>query len=385
MKHLSILGSTGSIGTQTLDVVRQYPNEFKVEAIASNSNLEVMEQQLLEFKPGVVCIFDEDKADKFRQMVGGETEVLSGMDGLKYCCTTDKVDTVITAVVGAVGLEPTLTSIEAGKNVAVANKETLVAGGDLVMPAVEKHGVTLMPIDSEHSAIFQCLNGEDRKAVEKIIITASGGTFRDWKKEDLTDVTPEQALKHPNWAMGGKITIDSATLMNKALEVIEAHHLYSMPYEKIQAVIHPQSIIHSLVEFADSSIMAQVGIPDMRLPIQYALSYPKRLPNSTLKRLDMTKCKDLTFREIDEGFYPCFKIGINAGKAGGTLPAVMNASNEVAVFAFLEKKIRYLQIPELVAAVVKAHTKESSPSLREILAADKWAREKTNALITAGA
>lgn len=381
MKSLTILGSTGSIGTQTLDVVRQFPDEFNVEALASCSNLELMEKQVLEFKPSTVCLFDEEKADAFRQIASPEVEVLSGMEGLKACCTLENVDTVVTAVVGAIGLEPTLTAIENGKNIALANKETLVAGGDLVMPLVKKHGIALIPIDSEHSAIFQCLNGEDRRTAEKIIITASGGAFRDWNKEDLANATPEHALKHPNWSMGGKITIDSATLMNKALEVIEAHHLYSMPFERIQAVIHPQSIIHSLVEFADSSIIAQVGFPDMRLPIQYALSYPKRLPNPCLKRLNMPECQDLTFREIDEDFYPCFKIGLDAGKTGGTAPAVMNAANEVAVLAFLDKKVKFLQISEIVGSVVKAHSVEPNPSLRDVLNADVWARRKAQELI----
>ena len=381
MKSLSILGSTGSIGTQTLDVVRQFPDEFNVEALASNSNLGLIEKQALEFKPSTVCLFDEEKADAFRQLVSSEVEVLSGTEGLKTCCTLEKVDTVVTAVVGAVGLEPTLAAIENGKNIALANKETLVAGGDLVISAVEKYGVSLVPIDSEHSAILQCLNGEDPKTIEKIIITASGGAFRDWNKKDLANATPEHALKHPNWSMGGKITIDSATLMNKALEVIEAHHLYSMPFVKIQAVIHPQSIIHSLVEFADSSIIAQVGLPDMRLPIQYALTYPKRLPNPSLRRLNMAECKDLTFSEIDEDFYPCFKIGLDAGKTGGTAPAVMNGANEVAVIAFLRKKIKFLQIPQIVDSVVKAHSVEANPSLQDVLNADAWARKKAQELI----
>jgi 1-deoxy-D-xylulose-5-phosphate reductoisomerase len=382
MKSLSVLGSTGSIGTQTLDVVRQFPNEFNVEALASNCNLELMEKQVLEFKPSNVCLFDEEKADTFRQLALPDVEVLSGMQGLKACCALEKVDTVVIALVGAVGLEPTMTAIQNGKNIALANKETLVAGGDLVMSAVKKWNITLIPIDSEHSAIFQCLNGEDRRTVERIIITASGGAFRDWNREELANATPEHALKHPNWSMGGKITIDSATLMNKALEVIEAHHLYSMPFERIQAVIHPQSIIHSLVEFADSSIIAQVGLPDMRLPIQYALSYPRRLPNPNLKRLNVANCQDLTFREIDEEFYPCFTIGVNAGKTGGTAPAVMNAANEVAMTAFLDKKIKFLQISQIVDSVVKAHSVERNPSLRDVLNADACARNNAQKLIS---
>jgi 1-deoxy-D-xylulose-5-phosphate reductoisomerase len=381
MKSLSILGSSGSIGIQTLEVVRQFPEEFNVEALALNSNLESAKKQVLEFKPSTVCLFDGEKADAFRKVVSPKVEVVSGMEGLKACCTLDKVDTVVTAVVGAVGLEPTLIAIENGKNIALANKETLVAGGDLVMPAVERHGVSLVPIDSEHSAILQCINGENRKTVEKIIITASGGAFYNWNKEDLPNAAPEHALKHPNWSMGAKITIDSATLMNKALEVIEAHHLYSMPFERLQAVIHPQSIIHSLVEFADTSIIAQLGLPDMRLPIQYALSYPKRLENPSLNPLAMHECKDLTFREIDEHFYPCFRIGLDAGKTGGTAPAVMNAANEVAVLAFLGKKINFLQISEIVKSVVEAHSVMPKPSLQDILKADAWARKEAQELV----
>lgn len=382
MKSLSVLGSTGSIGTQTLDVVRQFPGEFSIEALASNNNIELMEKQVHEFKPSTVCLFDEEKADAFRQMVSSEVEVFSGMEGLKACCTIEKVDTVVVAVIGAIGLEPTLTAIENGKNIALANKEALVAGGDLVMPSVKKHCVTLIPIDSEHSAMFQCLNGEDINTVEKIIITASGGAFRDWNKEDLINASPDRALKHPNWSMGGKITIDSATLMNKALEIIEAHHLYLMSFEKIQGVIHPQSIIHSLVEFTDSSIIAQMGLPDMRLSIQYALSFPRRLPNPSLKRLKIHECPDLTFREIDEDFFPCFKIGVDAGKKGGTAPAVMNAANEVAVLAFLDNSIKFLQIPGIVDSVVKAHSVKQNPSLRDVLNADAWARRKAQELIS---
>ncbi len=381
MKSLSILGSTGSIGTQTLDVVRQFPLQFNVEALASNMSLESLEKQVLEFQPSTVCVFNEENAKVFKQMISSRVEVVFGMEGLKACCTLDKVDIVVTALVGAVGLEPTLTAIENGKNIALANKETLVAGGDLVMPAVKERGVDLIPIDSEHSAVFQCLNGEDPESIERIIITASGGAFRDWNKRDLIDATPEHALKHPNWSMGGKITIDSATLMNKALEVIEAHHLYSVPFERIQAIIHPQSIVHSLVEFTDTSVMAQLALPDMRLPIQYALSYPKRLANPGLKPLNMPECKDLTFSQIDDDFYPCFKIGVDAGKKGGTAPAAMNAANEFAVLAFLDKKIDFLQISEIVDSVIKAHFVEPNPSLQDILDADEWARKKAAELI----
>lgn len=382
MKRLAILGSTGSIGTQALDVISGFPHEFSVEALAANGNIDLLETQARHFKPQMVCLFDNDKAAAFEARNIPGVTVRAGLDGLNACCRLKDVDMVVVAVVGAIGLAPTLAAIQNGKDIALANKETLVAGGSLVIPAVEAHGVSLIPMDSEHSAIFQCLEGRDSKAVEKMIITASGGAFRDWDNADLLNVRPEDALKHPNWAMGSKITIDSATLMNKALEVIEAHHLYAMPFDRIEAVIHPQSIIHSLVQFVDTSIIAQLGFPDMKLPIQYALSYPKRLPNPHVKPLNMANCEALTFRPIDTDFYPCFQIGVDAGRIGGTAPAVMNAANEVAVSAFLEGLISFPQIAGIVRSVVAAHTVKESPSLDDILDADGWARNEARKQLT---
>lgn len=378
MKRLAILGSTGSIGTQALEVISGFPREFSVEALAANGNIDLLETQVHRFKPQMVCLFDNDKAAAFeRRDIPGVT-VRAGLDGLNACCRLKDVDMVVVAVVGAIGLAPTLTAIQNGKDIALANKETLVAGGSLVMPGVEAHGVSLIPMDSEHSAIFQCLEGRDSKAVDKMIITASGGAFRDRDKADLLKVRPEDALKHPNWTMGSKITIDSATLMNKALEVIEAHHLYAIPFDRIEAVIHPQSIIHSLVQFVDTSIIAQLGFPDMKLPVQYALSYPKRLPNPRLTPLNMADCEALTFRPIDTDFYPCFQIGLDAGRIGGTAPAVMNAANEVAVSAFLDGYIRFPHIAGIVRSVVAAHTLKESPSLDDILEVDGWARKEAH-------
>ena len=375
MKRLCVLGSTGSIGTQTLDVVSRFPERFRVVGLSAGGNVELIEKQAKQFTPKAICVSDEEKAKELRKKLPS-VEVLHGEEGLCRLASSDECDTVVTAIVGAAGLKPTVAAIKAKKNVALANKETLVAGGSVVMPLVKKEGVSLMPIDSEHSAIFQCLHGENWKSIARIVITASGGSFRGWTLEQMGKATPEQALKHPNWAMGGKITIDSATLMNKGLEVIEAHWLYGVPYERIEAVIHPQSVIHSLVEFEDTSVMAQLGVPDMRLPIQYALSYPERLPNPSLKRLDLTEVATLTFEKVDEERFPCFRIALDAGKAGGTVPAAMNAANEIAVFAFLQKKIGFMDIPRTVSKVVAAHRAVASPSLEEILAADGWARKE---------
>lgn len=382
MKRLAILGCTGSIGTQALEVIARFPDRFKVDALAAHGNLELLESQTRRFTPRMVCLYDAAKAQAFEQLNIPGVTVTSGLDGLNACAALDRVDMVVMALVGAIGLAPTLWAIENGKDIALANKETLVAGGALVMPAVRRHGVSLIPLDSEHSAIFQCLRGEDPTTVERLVITASGGAFRDWKAADLAHATPEDALNHPNWAMGSKITIDSATLMNKALEVIEAHHLYEIPFERIEAVIHRQSIVHSLVRFVDTSVIAQLGFPDMKLPIQYALAYPERLPNADLTALDMAECQDLTFRKIDPDFYPCFEIGVDAGKTGGTVPAVMNAANEVAVQAFLEKRIGFLQISQIVHSVIDAHTVLHDFCLEDIMRADDWARKTASRRIS---
>src|SRR3989344_3736207 len=341
MKHLSILGSTGSIGTQTLDIVRQFPNEFKVVGLTTNKNSDLLLKQIKEFRPKAVAIMDSSKVDDLLNF--SSCQVYSGIEGLNRLASLDEADTIVNALVGSIGIEPTYHAAKNKKNIALANKETLVAAGSVIMNEVKKNNVNLMPIDSEHSAIFQCLNGENINEVEKITLTCSGGPFKNYSKEQLKNVTKEDALKHPTWNMGEKITIDSATLMNKGFEVIEAHWLYNVPYDRIKIVIHPQSIIHSLVEFQHKSVIAQFGLPDMKTPIQYALSYPKRFASNS-KPLNLAEIKNLEFREPDFEMFPCLKYAYEAGKAGGTLPAVMNAANEIAVYAFLENKIRFLDI-----------------------------------------
>ena len=378
MKNLSILGSTGSIGTQTLDIVKNNPNEFKIIGLTTNKNTELLKKQIDEFKPEAVAVMDKEKADLLKKDV--DVNVYSGMDGIIKIAILDKADTVVNSLVGSVGVEPTIEAIKNKKNIALANKETLVTAGSIVMEEVEKNKLSLMPIDSEHSAIFQCLNGEKITDVNKIIITCSGGAFKNLTKEQLENVTAKDALKHPTWNMGNKVTIDSATLMNKGFEVIEAHWLYDMPYEKIDVVIHPQSIIHSLVEFKDNSVLAQLGNPDMKIPIQYALSYPKRF-NSNSKKLDLLEVKELTFKKPDFELFPCLKYAYNAGNSGGTMPAVLNAANEIAVYAFLDNKIKFLDIPELINKMLQEHKIIKNPSLNEILDVDKKIKEETKKLI----
>ncbi len=369
MKQLSILGSTGSIGTQTLDIVRENPNDFKIVALTTNKNIQLLKKQIEEFKPELVCVFDKEAADNLKI----EIPIHKGMDGLIKAATIDNADTIVNSLVGSIGVMPTYKAIKAEKDIALANKETLVTAGSIIMDEVKKNNVKLMPIDSEHSAIFQCLNGEDIKTVNKIIITCSGGAFRD--KANLENLNAADALKHPTWNMGAKITIDSATLMNKGFEVIEAHFLYSIPYEKIEVIIHPQSIIHSLVEFNDHSVMAQLGLPDMRIPIQYALAYPRRIKNQ-LKSLNLKEIKSLDFKEYDEKRFPCLKYAYEAGKIGGTLPAVMNAANEVAVASFLKNKISFVDIPMTVRKAMDEHKVIKNPELDEILEVDKEVKEK---------
>ncbi len=373
MKYLSILGSTGSIGTQTLEIVRQFPEEFKVVGLTANKNSELLLKQIKEFKPKAVAIMDKGKADDLLNF--STCQVYSGVEGLNKIATLQEADTVVNALVGSAGIEPTYNAIKSKKGIALANKETLVAAGAVIMEEIKKNNVNLMPIDSEHSAIFQCLNGENIKEVSKITITCSGGPFRGCSIHELENVTAQDALKHPTWRMGDKITIDSSTLMNKGFEVIEAHWLYGIGYEKIKVVIHPQSIVHSLVEFVDKSVIAQLGLPDMRIPIQYALTYQKRLHNLQTS-LDLTKIKTLEFKEPDFGMFPCLKYAYEAGSAGGTLPAVMNAANEAAVYAFLENKIRFLDIPRLIRKAMDEHRIIKSPSLKDIIEADKGVKEE---------
>lgn len=384
LKSLSILGSAGSIGTQTLDVVARNPKKFRVAALASYNEIETMHRQIKKFKPKAVSLFVEEAAEKLRRLTkktNPDLEVLCGEKGLERIATFESADTVVVAVVGSVGLIPTLEAIKAGKNIAVANKETLVCAGGIVMREVEKHGITLMPIDSEHSAIFQCLQGQRRQDLKRIILTCSGGPFRNASQKEIAQATVKQALGHPTWKMGAKITIDSATLMNKGLEVIEAHWLYDVPYNRIDVVIHPQSIVHSMVEFCDGSVIAQLGVHDMRVPIQYALSYPERLDSRSYAFLDLLKVKQLNFTPPDFKKFSCLAYAYEAGRKGGTLPAVMNAANEVAVNAFLTGRVKLFSIPRVVRRVMEAHANKKNPALQDILKADAWAREKTKIVL----
>ena len=380
MKHISLLGSTGSIGKQTLEVVAANPDKLKVRALAAHRSDELLEQQIRQFEPDIAVLSDKDAAARLAARYHGKTKILAGDEGLLVAATYDGADTVLASMVGYAGLRPTLAAIECGKNIALANKETLVAAGSLVMAAVRKHGVSLTPVDSEHSAIFQSLRGGAEKEVKRLIVTASGGPFRGKKRSELENVTLAQCLKHPNWSMGPKVTLDSSTLANKGLEVMEAHWLFDMPYDKIDVVVHPQSIVHSLVEFCDGSVIAQLGEPDMRLPIQYALSWPDRFDYS-FEQLDLVKAASLTFEAPDMEAFPSLKIAVDCGKAGGTLPCAFNAANEEAVNAFLHDKIRYLDIPYITAAVTQAHDNVAEPQIEDIEQADAWARAEAQRVI----
>lgn len=378
MKAITLIGSTGSIGTQTLDIVAQYPQEFRIVGLAAGNNVEMLAEQIRQFRPQIAAICVESKLAQLQELVKDVTPqpiLLGGDAGVIEVARYGDSQSVVTGIVGCAGLLPTIAAIEAGKDIALANKETLIAGGPVVLPLIEKHGVKLLPADSEHSAIFQCLQGLPQGGLRKIILTASGGAFRDWPTEKLSQVTVADALKHPNWSMGRKITVDSATLMNKGLEVIEAHFLFGMDYDNIEIVIHPQSIIHSLIELQDTSVLAQLGWPDMRLPLLYALSWPERI-YTDWERLDLVKAGSLTFREPDHQKYPCMKLAYAAGRAGGSMPAVLNAANEQAVALFLSEKIGFLDIPVCIESVCDRHQSDnrSNPSLEDILAADKWAR-----------
>lgn len=379
-KRIAILGSTGSIGTQTLDVIAHDPDSYTVEGLAAGGNVSLLLEQLRRFRPKIVSVASKELAEEVRLHAGSGIQVYYGEEGLIEVAAGTAAELVVTAVVGSQGLQPTLAAIAAGKHIGLANKETLVTAGHLVSRLAAAHGVSLLPVDSEHSAVFQCLNGESRQEAARIVLTASGGSFRDKTRRELAGVTVEQALRHPNWAMGAKITIDSATMVNKGLEVIEAHWLFDMPYERIDVLLHPESIVHSMVEFADGSVMAQLGTPDMRVPIQYALTYPKRKP-SPAKPLRLEEIGKLHFRPMDFERYPALSMAYECGRRGGTAPAVFNAANEVAVARFLRGDIAFLQIEEIIRRVLDAHAPIANPELADITAADEWARQTAFALL----
>jgi len=380
VKAITLLGSTGSIGTQTLDIVSEHPDKFRIVGLAAGRNVELFAAQIRQFRPQIAAISAADKLPELKEAIkdlNPQPILLAGEAGVIEVARYGDSQTVVTGIVGCAGLLPTIAAIEAGKDIALANKETIIAGAPVVLPLVEKHGVKLLPADSEHSAIFQCLQGVPKDGLRKILLTASGGAFRDWPVEKLPEVTVADAIKHPNWSMGRKITVDSATLMNKGLEVIEAHYLFGVDYDNIEIVIHPQSIIHSLIELQDTSVLAQLGWPDMRLPLLYALSWPERV-STNWERLNLVKSGNLTFREPDHQKYPCMRLAYAAGRAGGSMPAVLNAANEQVVALFLEEKIHYLDIPKCIEFVCDRHQNDNTqnPSLDDILAADKWARKE---------
>ena len=370
MKNIVLLGSTGSIGTQTLDVVRSYKEDLQVVALAAGSSVEKMEQQIREFAPSYAVMWSEEAAKDLKQRVSDlQVQVLTGMDGLLAISVLPEADVVLTAIVGMIGIRPTIAAIEAGKDIALANKETLVTAGHIIMPLAQKHGVKILPVDSEHSAIFQSLNGEPKDKIRQILLTASGGPFRGFTKEQLTNVKAADALKHPNWTMGRKITIDSATMVNKGLEVMEAGWLFHVPPEKITVVVQPQSIIHSMVEYVDGAVIAQLGVPDMKLPIQYALFYPDRRPMQE-NNIDFFKLGRITFEEPDMEVFTGLKLAYEAFRAGGSMPTVFNAANEKAVSLFLQDKIGFLDIPELIGACMQNHHVIANPTVEQILEAE---------------
>lgn len=371
-ERISVLGSTGSVGRQSLDVIRNNPG-MKAVSLSANSNIELLEKQAREFQPKIVSVMDEDAAKELKiKLSDTDIRVLSGMQGLVECAVMEESDCVLTAVVGNVGMLPTFEAIKAGKDIALANKETLVSAGVLITEEISKNDVKLLPVDSEHSAIFQCINGTDNK-IKRILLTASGGSFRGKKREELVNVKPTDALKHPTWSMGRKITIDSATLMNKGLEVIEAKWLFGVDVKDIEVLVHPQSIVHSAVEFMDNSVIAQLSKPDMRLAIQYALTCPERLP-CNIPPMDFSQGLSLTFEHPDRETFVCLRLAYEAVSKGGTLPTVMNAANEIAVDRFLREDIGFLQIADLVGECMRYHNTEEVASVEQLMEIDKWAR-----------
>jgi len=380
LKKINLLGATGSIGTQTLDIIREHPSEFRVTAISVGKNIDLARKFIVEFQPELVSVQDYQDCHTLKAEFPN-IKFTFGQEGLIEAAVYEKADILVNAVIGSVGLNPTLQAIESGKIIAIANKETLVTAGHLVIDAAKRNNVPLLPVDSEHSAIFQALQGEKEKNIERLILTASGGSFRDRTRQELKNVTVEQALNHPNWSMGAKITIDSASMMNKGLEVIEAHWLFNMPYEKIDVLLHKESIIHSMVEFHDSSIIAQLGTPDMRVPIQFALTYPDRLALPTSKRLDLASIGKLHFQEMDVARFRCLGFAYEAGKKGGSMPTVLNAANEVAVAAFLAGKIHFLQIEDLIEKALTTHQIVDHPSLAAIQEIDTETRDYVRSLL----
>ena len=406
MKAISVLGSTGSIGTQTLEIAREFPDQFRVVALTAGRNLPLLVEQIVEHQPEVVALADADLLPELRARLealeANQTpkvlpQLVGGREGLNEAAAWESADLVVTGIVGCAGLLPTLAAVRAGKDLALANKETLIAAGPVVLPELKKSGSRLLPADSEHSAIFQCLQGtpwaENARlstgiptpGLRRIQLTASGGAFRDWKAADLEKATVADATSHPNWSMGRKITVDSASLMNKGLEVIEAHYLFGLDYDHIEIVIHPQSIIHSMIELADSSVLAQLGWPDMKLPILYCLSWPSRL-DTPWRRLNLTEVGQLTFRSPDPAKYPCMELAYAAGRAGGTMPAVLNAANEEAVAQFLQERIHFLDIPDLIDAACERHKADrmDHPRLEDVLEVDQWARVTVREQVSRG-
>lgn len=372
MKNISILGSTGSIGTSTLSVIRHLPERLRVTALAANSNIDLLESQAREFSPEIIAVYDKEKARELQRRLPG-MKVLGGLEGLLAVATHSSVDMVISAMTGTVGLKPTLEAISAGKDIALANKEVLVAGGELVMRRVKEKGVSLIPVDSEHSALFQCLNGENRAAIRRLILTASGGPFRTWSNDQLQKITVDEALNHPTWRMGPKVTIDCSTLMNKGLEVIEAYWLFGVPVNQISVLVHPQSTIHSMVEFVDNSLIAQLGRTDMKIPIQYAMTYPDRLPG-LFEPFDFTKNGTLQFFEPDYNRFRCLSLAFQALETGGTLACYMNAANEVLVQRFLERQFGWTEIATKLESLMSKHDIQKMTSVEDIYAVDAQAR-----------
>lgn len=384
MKRISILGSTGSIGRSTLAIVEKFPGRFRVVALAAGNNIDLLEKQVRRFRPTVVSVSGEAQAGLLKKRLDGlGVGIFAGVGGMVRVAAADEADITVSAIVGTAGLVPTMAAIRAGKQVALANKEVLVTAGELVMAESRSRGAAILPVDSEHSAIFQCLQAGANNEVRRLILTASGGPFRTLSRKDLEEVTPGQALKHPNWSMGKKITIDSATLMNKGLEVIEARWLFGVPPEKIRVLVHPQSIVHSMVEYQDGAVVAQLGMPDMKGPIAYALTYPERLAGVS-PDLDLARVGALTFEEPDTGRFPCLAYAFDALRAGGTMPAVLSAANEVAVGCFLEGKIGYGDIARVIRSTMDAHTPAPVGTVEDALAADLWARGEAERIIEHG-